>query len=125
MQFKVINLFVYFIFFLKIVSGTSTGENSDSAAPSVMIEYFGGTVCDIPENLVDYDSVSRSTTVEIFCGKSDQIIEIQEDRTCHYYIKISSTVLCLLPGYVPKEAKYKKIAFYPTSTPADTSIETQ
>ena len=59
----------------------------------------------------------RATTVEIVCGSVDAVLDIREDRTCHYHIKVSSVRLCKCADFAPNAAQYKRISFYPVAYP--------
>lgn len=114
----------------RLLKGFSGSAEDNSATgdlpPSLQLEYEDGTPCEVAEQ--DYDVNlkldKRSSTVEIICGRSDSILEVREDRTCHYHIKITSRQLCKCPGFAPDDLQYSKVNFYP-SNPIDPRIETE
>ena len=67
-----------------------------SGKPSLQLEYSDGTECDI-------EDLKRSTTVELFCSTSgkDEIVNIVEDRTCHYHMQVGIAALCSVPKFEP------------------------
>ena len=92
--------------------------------PTLKIEFFDGTPCEIVDGSSDDKFDKRSTTVEVTCGKQDTILSIQEDRTCHYHIKTTNQQLCKVAGFASESIKYKRVDFEP-STPIPASIETE
>jgi hypothetical protein len=78
---------------------------SSSVAPRLLkLEFEGGTPCDLVH-------INRSTTVEIKCGKEDILVDIVEDRTCHYYFRVEMTALCKHPEFAPQEEKLMRVSF--------------
>ena len=73
---------------------------SSSGKPSLQLEYSDGTECDIEE-------LKRSTTVELFCSTSgkDEIVNIVEDRTCHYHMQVGIVALCAASQFEPAITK--------------------
>ncbi len=74
---------------------------------SLKIEFVNGTVCDIDNKEGEY--LKRATTLELSCGIVDEIIDVQEDKTCHYHVKVSLVSLCNYPDFKPIE---KKVILY-------------
>jgi hypothetical protein len=88
----------------------------DTGPKSLKLEFEGGTPCDLEE-------VNRSTTVEISCGAKDTIIDIIEDRTCHYYFKVQTPSLCKHPAFQPKKNKMLRMSFSPDPPEGDEDEE--
>lgn len=99
-------------------------SDKNSKLASIQLEYTQGTPCEVVDGEIGQVFDRRSTTVEITCGRIDSILEIREDRTCHYYIKVSSAALCNYDGFAPNDTKYSRVSFYPNS-PIDPDIETE
>ena len=57
-------------------------------------EYQYGTPCSGDDVDMDIRGVERSSTVRYFCGPKLELVEIKEDRTCHYIVDISVPDLC-------------------------------
>jgi len=108
--------------------GGSVDNNSPAGEllPSLQLEYYDGTPCQVAEQDFDVNLKldKRSTTVELVCGRTDIVLEVREDRTCHYHIKVASKQLCRCHGFAPDNLLYSKVHFYP-STPIDPLIETE
>lgn len=51
------------------------------------LQFTRGTTCDLT-------GVLRSSTVFLKCGKSKRVVEVVEDRTCHYRVVALSPLLC-------------------------------
>eukprot|EP01039_Chlorochromonas_danica_P010604 gene10604-11750_t len=68
------------------------------------LPFTNGTPCDL-------DNVNRSTTLDIFCGTQNQILQVIEERTCAYRIKVELKVACQLPGFLPEKEKVTTLAF--------------
>eukprot|EP00596_Hydrurales_sp_CCMP1899_P005544 CAMPEP_0119051236 /NCGR_PEP_ID=MMETSP1177-20130426/72918_1 /TAXON_ID=2985 /ORGANISM="Ochromonas sp, Strain CCMP1899" /LENGTH=413 /DNA_ID=CAMNT_0007030369 /DNA_START=378 /DNA_END=1619 /DNA_ORIENTATION=- len=83
-------------------------RNGVTEVRSLKLQFEEGTPCDIVEGTM------RGSTVEIFCGPRDGIIDIIEDRTCHYHIKVHSLLACANPLLAPKN---KKAALHVDFTP--------
>ena len=77
---------------------------------SLAIEFTGGTPCDIV-------NLSRSTTVYIYCGQTHGIIDIVEERTCHYNIKVHSSLVCKYEHLSPSKIEYVQIDIKPEIIP--------
>mmetsp|Transcript_946 Transcript_946/g.2260 ORF Transcript_946/g.2260 Transcript_946/m.2260 type:complete len:1135 (-) Transcript_946:63-3467(-) len=68
-------------------------------------EYFHGDVCDhedVAESVIKggnivHGSVERSSTVRFSCGKTWDIVNIKEDKTCHYVLDVTVPELCEHP----------------------------
>ncbi|KAL3793747.1 hypothetical protein HJC23_013309 [Cyclotella cryptica] len=68
-------------------------------------EWHHGDVCDhedVAESVIKggnivKGSVERSTTVRYSCGKTWELVDINEDSTCHYVIDVSVPELCQHP----------------------------
>jgi hypothetical protein len=69
---------------------------------SLAIEFTGGTPCDIV-------NLTRSTTVYIYCGHSNGIIDIVEEKTCHYNIKVHSNLVCSYEHLSPNKVEYVQL----------------
>ena len=69
---------------------------------AIVLEFENGTKCDI-------ESMDRSTSVHISCGARDAIIDVVEDRTCHYNVKVTSPVICLLTDFAPRRQKFIRV----------------
>jgi len=69
---------------------------------SLAIEFTGGTPCDIV-------NLTRSTTVYIYCGQSNGIIDIVEEKTCHYNIKVHSNLVCNYEHLSPNKVEYVQL----------------
>ena len=112
---------------LKGFGGSVADDKSPSAeAPSLQIEYFEGTPCKVADEGFDINLKldKRSTTVEILCSRTDGILEVREDRTCHYNIKIGSKEICNCPGFAADELHYTRVSLFPAS-PIDPEIEVE
>lgn len=100
-------------------------ENTEDTKPGLKIEYTNGTPCTVTDGSVDHnDFDKRSTTVIVFCDKQDGIVSIEEDKTCHYTIKSTSTHLCKVSGFELEEIKYMRMNFE-YSQPIDPCIATE
>ena len=66
------------------------------------IEYVNGTECDLKDTF-------RATSLELACGPQDGILEVIEDKTCHYRMRVSLKTLCQLPSFVVEEKKYTQL----------------
>lgn len=62
---------------------------------SLIIEFTDGTPCDL-------DHVNRSTVVEMYCGKANNLVSIREASTCNYRVRAELTLLCTLPRFSPQ-----------------------
>ena len=68
----------------------------------------------------------RSTTLLVYCDKQDGIMSIEEDKTCHYTIKSTSSYLCKVSGFELEEIKYMRLNFeYTPPIDVDPSIATE
>lgn len=81
-----------------VASGTLPGR-------SLLLEYTGGSPCDLLPNK------NRSSTVEVSCGVRDLIADITEDHTCHYYVKVTSRILCTSSLFAPKARQASRVQF--------------
>jgi len=69
--------------------------------------------------------MKRGTTVELFCGASgtNEFIDIVEDSTCHYNVKISLARLCEHPEFAPVKPTIKTLEFHPVLTEEELAEE--
>ena len=89
-----------------------SNENTEVSKPGLQIEYTNGTPCTVTDGSVDHSELDkRSTTVIVYCDKQDGIISIEEDKTCHYTIKSTSSHLCKVSGFELEEIKYMRLNF--------------
>lgn len=86
-------------------------RNVNTPPRALSFEYTGGTPCDIVDNTY------RAATVEIQCGAADGIIDIVEDRTCHYLVRAQSSVLCGHPDFVTVLPGLSTVQFVPHGMP--------
>lgn len=72
-------------FGLPLISVSARGKVSsmDSKVSKMRFEYVNGTICELT-------GLPRSTTIEITCGAKDEFLDIVEDHTCHYVVRVSS-----------------------------------
>jgi len=77
---------------------------------SLAIEFTGGTPCDVV-------NLSRSTTVYIYCGQSHSIIDIVEEKTCHYSIKVHSNLVCNYENLSQVKVQYVQMDIKPEIIP--------
>lgn len=87
------------------------GKKMNNSVASVHLDYSNGTACDLKDT-------TRSSRVELLCGaafgyKSMEIIDINEDSTCHYLFKVSVPGLCALEEFAPKERQVSIMDCYP------------
>lgn len=75
-------------------SSTSTTSSQETTTTTA-------TASSMTPNNADIETTPRASTVDIYCGDSDSIVSIEEDHTCHYNVKISSTLLCLHDSFKP------------------------
>jgi hypothetical protein len=75
---------------------------------TLVLSYEGGTPCDI-------ENIQRASVVEVTCSPNgaDSIVDIIEDRTCHYLIKVHSALLCELDGFKRPREKATMLSFIP------------
>ena len=100
-------------------------DNEMDTKPGLQIEYTNGTPCTVSDGSADSSEFDkRSTTVIVYCDKQDGIISIQEDRTCHYTIKSTSSHLCKVSGFELEEIKFMRVNFE-YSQPINPSIATE
>ena len=110
---------------------SSSSENSDgnkrnTKGPggngAVFIqEYMHGDVCDqedVAESVIKggniiHGSVERSSTVRFSCGKMWDIIDIKEDKTCHYVIDVTVPELCQHPLFKAPVTKTQVVKCLP------------
>lgn len=71
--------------------------------PRVELEYADGTECDLTQGL------RRATTVRLYCGDDNALVNVFEDRTCHYVFSVHTPALCQHPAFVVKpKARFVK-----------------
>ena len=83
------------------------GTKKNNTMATVQFELTDGTSCDLK-------NLSRASTVELLCGKqlgykAVEIIDIMEDSTCHYLIKVNVPDLCLIELFAPKTQKMQRM----------------
>mmetsp|Transcript_8021 Transcript_8021/g.11570 ORF Transcript_8021/g.11570 Transcript_8021/m.11570 type:complete len:176 (-) Transcript_8021:191-718(-) len=99
------------------VIARTEGSRSRTGAYFVQ-EYTGGDVCDdsdvtesaIKSGNVGEGDVHRATTVRYFCGNGYQLLNVNEDSTCHYIVDVAVQDLCdhpLFKAPVPKKTVLK------------------
>jgi hypothetical protein len=72
---------------------------------SLKLEFIDdGTPCDLI-------NLTRSSTVEIICGEVDKIIDIHEDKTCHYHIIVHSKLACNYKDLQPIKDNIHRVDF--------------
>lgn len=86
-----------------------TGFAKDDSPKFLSLEFKNGTACDI-------ESLNRSTTVQIHCGMREVIMDILEDRTCHYTIKVSTPLLCLHAAFAPAKQALERFVLIPENS---------
>lgn len=91
-----------------------TGFGRDGSPEVLTLEFENGTPCDI-------ESLNRSTSVQIQCGARELIVDILEDRTCHYTIKVSTPLLCLHAAFAPAKQEVERFVITPLNPPPVTS----
>jgi hypothetical protein len=77
-------------------------EHKETTDAAYVIEYANGDLCDnSPEDVRDQalTQVARSTTVKYSCGKNYDLIQVEEDRTCHYVFHVTIPDLCRHPWF--------------------------
>lgn len=67
------------------------------------LTFTNGTPCDL-------DNLNRTTHVDISCGPTSRIVQVIEEQTCEYRIKVDLKLACNLPGFVPQKDHVTKIA---------------
>jgi hypothetical protein len=86
--------------------GGSTNQKAAGGNGAVYVqEWIHGDTCDhetVAESVIKggnlvQGSVERSTTVRYSCGRATELLEINEDSTCHYVIDVSVPELCHHP----------------------------
>lgn len=63
---------------------------------SLTLHFTEGTPCDL-------DNVNRSTIVELFCGRRNEIRVVREESTCQYRMVVDLVPLCTLPRFAPQK----------------------
>jgi hypothetical protein len=91
------------------------GFGKDDAPKFLSLDFKNGTACDI-------ESLNRSTTVQIHCGARELIMDILEDRTCHYTIKVSTPLLCLHAAFAPTKQAIERFVFTPLTSLTEEQI---
>jgi len=84
-------------------------------------EYKHGDVCDhddvalsvIKGGNVLRGSVERSSTVRFMCGKRWELIDVKEDRTCHYLLDVMVPELCQHNLFRPPVTKTQVVKCLP------------
>jgi len=95
----------------------TAGSRSRTGAYFVQ-EYTSGDVCDdsdvtesaIKSGNVGEGDVHRATTVRYFCGNGYQLLNVNEDSTCHYIVDVAVQDLCDHPLFktpIPKKTVVK------------------
>ena len=104
-----------------------TKESAKDTKPGLQIEYTNGTPCTVSDGSVSPGAFDRrSTTLLVYCDKQDGIMSIEEDKTCHYTIKSTSSYLCKVSGFELEEIKYMRLNFeYTPPIDVDPSIATE
>ena len=86
-----------------------------------MQEYLHGDVCEDPDvtdsvvksgGIVD-GGIQRSTTVRYSCGKSYELVKVNEDSTCHYVFDVTVPALCRHPLFRAPVVKTQVIKCLP------------
>ena len=88
-----------------------------SAPPTPLalsLTFEGGTPCDILSN------VTRSSTVEVSCGPRDELIDVLEDSTCHYLVRVNSAALCGHSTFVAAVETFTRVDLRPVGTVGET-----
>ena len=92
--------------------------NPKKLQKSLTLEFDQGTPCDLnlpPQhnnrqhnnNHHNLQHTNRSVTVSIFCGRPGGVLDILEDRTCHYIINVHVPVLCEYSEFLPQVDKVR------------------
>ena len=68
------------------------------------LEFEDGTPCDLKSG------APRSTTVQLSCGAADQLVSVEEDRTCHYTVVATTSNLCRHPAFVRRKPPSRTLA---------------
>ena len=87
-------------------------KSSNTSPLALSLEFTEGTPCDIVSGLV------RSSTIEVACGAKDGIVDILEDRTCHYLVRVQSVALCNHKAFVAEEEAFSLVELMPTAPPS-------
>jgi hypothetical protein len=73
-------------------------EDSSTHTPVLLLEFTGGTHCDI-------ENRQRAATVELGCGPVDTLLEVKEDTTCHYYVRAVLSSLCQNEAFLQQQGE--------------------
>jgi hypothetical protein len=84
------------------------GSRADNAAAGEVVS--SPDVASVTPNNANIESTPRAATVDIYCGDSDAILSILEDHTCHYNVKISSTLMCKHPEFSPPQREVVRLS---------------
>lgn len=84
-------------------------------------EWSHGDTCDhedVAESVIKggnivQGSVERSTTVRYSCGKTWELVDINEDSTCHYMVDVSVPELCQHPLFKAPAIKTQVVKCLP------------
>jgi len=89
-------------------------SNAHHKPNHLALEFSDGTACDLQQ-------LNRSIVIEMYCGVNNVILQIREDSTCRYRMKVELTALCALPGFAPVKENITSIVLTPFYDPATLS----
>ena len=87
------------IFLVKASKFTNLPHDLESDSFVYVEDYTLGTLCggDNVDNISPHAGIERSSQIRYYCGKKLGLIDVQEDRTCHYIVYVSIPALCHHP----------------------------
>lgn len=110
----------------KSVAGKDKGKGGGSQPGGngavYVQEYLHGDVCDhedVSESVIRRGGditdgiVERSSTVRFLCGSKLEIVNVQEDETCHYILDVSVPGLCEHELFRPTMTKTQVVKCLP------------